>query len=675
VSKISSSGTVIWARQIPQVNTTSNDDTPVIVCDKLNNVYVAYSSTGTVSGGTKLGSSSIVVFKLNSDGIFQWVMQNPLVNGQYGNTYPSITCDTNNNIYVAYENGWDTISGGTHRGGNDIVVFKVNSNGEYQWAKQNPVFNTSGSDSRPKITCDKNNNIYVTYYTGTLNKLVSGGTITGNTDIIVFKLDEDGNHIWNRQNSVFNTTGTNSTPSIASDNYNNIYITYENLGFSVISGGTTANPANPPVILSDIVVFKLDEDGNHIWNAQMPHFNSNGRETNPTISIDNNSNILIAYEINYVGTTNSVVSGGTAIPASQVGIGPWGGNSGYGDVVIFKLSQMYNTGLENINNYVNMGTYYSTYIQNNVSKISNRGVFKGFLKQMKRNFIENINGVALNASVNGLSTSGLYIERSLNLNLNKNIYLVNFESNDILQITSTIISNFNKGYGIYFFANNNDVLNINIDSTNYEIQFTTSGIIYNSNEYFLDDLVTFGTLNLYIRALGSILLQSDSLEEEPINDAICFLPDTLIKTKDGYKPIQNISSSDYIINYYNQEIKVKFTVKGQIHEIKNKRNECPYLIKKKSLGNDVPNIDTYISPEHKIFINKKPILTKSLRYRDGIKQSENIKLPIIYYNVAIEECDNKNYDKILYNTMYANNMLVETLSITNKKIVNYKKIY
>jgi hypothetical protein len=56
-----SNGNFIWALQQPTFNTPNTDDDPSIAIDNIGNIYVTYSTFGTVSGQTNIGGNTIDV--------------------------------------------------------------------------------------------------------------------------------------------------------------------------------------------------------------------------------------------------------------------------------------------------------------------------------------------------------------------------------------------------------------------------------------------------------------------------------------------------------------------------------------------------------------------------------------------------------------------------------------
>lgn len=275
-----------------------HDFYPSVEVDLNGNLYVAYFSAGTISGGTATGTGvDIIVLKLDTNGNVLWQRQNNSFNTSSSDatTSPKISIDGNGNAYIAYySNG--TVSGGTQTGvgTNDIIVFKLDSNGNTIWQKQNNTFNTTNSDVFPSIAVDLAGNSYITYHS---NGIVTGGTQTGagTNDIIVFKMDTNGNVLWQKQNSTFNTTFADTNPSISIDTNGNSYVSYYSSG--TVSGGTNTGGN------ADVIIFKLDANGNTLWQKQDNTFNSTGTVINPVLTVSLTNNIYLSY----IGASENLV--------------------------------------------------------------------------------------------------------------------------------------------------------------------------------------------------------------------------------------------------------------------------------------------------------------------------------------------------------------------------------
>ena len=309
VFKLNTSGQLQWIRQQTVMNTTASDLNPKIVSDSLGNIYITYNSNGTVSGGTFIGSYDIVVLKMSTNGQVLWIREQSVMNTTGNDSTPVIGIDMSGNCYVSYSSS-ATASGGTFLGNSDIVVFKLDSNGDVQWVKQHASMNSVSDDYNPSIVVDGVGNSYITYQ---CLSTVSGGTWLGSADIVVFKLDTSGSLQWIKQNAAMNTTTSDVTPRIAVDGSSNIYVTYSSYGS--VSGGTNIGNA-------DIVVTKMDTNGTIQWIKESL-INTSGEEGVPSISVDYAGNVYISYQ------TTGTVSGGT--------------NLGSYDIVVFKILTDTNT--------------------------------------------------------------------------------------------------------------------------------------------------------------------------------------------------------------------------------------------------------------------------------------------------------------------------------------------
>ena len=358
VVKFNAAGVTQWVTQQISFNTLGYNGSPCIGVDGSGNTYIAYGGDAQVSGGTLTGTNDIIVFKLNASGQNVWTVQSPTINSNDSNFYPSIAVDTSGNSYIAYNsiNGSDqtvsvakmdtdgtvvwvkndasfnispdtanspnigvdgsgnsyvvyygpgTASGQTNSGGDDIIVFKLNTNGDTQWITQQPSFNTSEYDQNPVIAVDASGNSVVAY---TTTGTASGGTNSGSNDVVVFKLNTNGQTLWTVENPILNTVEYDGYPSIAT-NGSNICVTYTTSG--TISGGVFTSS------YYDIVVYKLNSSGQIVWTAQNSVFNTSDGTQYSAVSMDPSGNAYVTYN------SNGTVSGGT--------------NTGSTDIILFKI--------------------------------------------------------------------------------------------------------------------------------------------------------------------------------------------------------------------------------------------------------------------------------------------------------------------------------------------------
>lgn len=176
----------------------------------------------------------------------------------------------------------------TSEGGWDIFVSKMDSDGNYIWAKQ---MGGEGNDYALGVAIDSNGNVYTTgLFSGDADFNLadaSEGDVSSNgtDDMFVCKLDSDGNFIWVRS---FGGSGSDAANSIAIDSGDNVYIAgrfYDEVDF---------DPGASEAILTsdgsdDIFVSKLDSDGGFVWAKKMGGSGSDGALS---VAVDDNDNVF-----------------------------------------------------------------------------------------------------------------------------------------------------------------------------------------------------------------------------------------------------------------------------------------------------------------------------------------------------------------------------------------------
>jgi hypothetical protein len=279
---------VDWVKQDPSFNANGDNFMSQIAKDSSDNLYVSYISLGTVSGGTNQGSGDVTVFKMTNTGEVVWIKQHPYANTSVMDYVQSMVVDISGNVFIAY---WSegTVSGGTNLGYQDIILMKLDNDGDIVWLKQHETLNTTFQEQSPKMGVDGSGNIYVAY---TSNGTVSGGTqgpYSWANTIVLAKLDNDGNVIWTIQNDSINPPfGNMQNPAIAVDYSGTIYLTCT-IGGDSVSGGTNAGG------YWDNAVFKFDTNGNRIWAKQTLDMNTADLDYYPTITFDTSGNIFVGY--------------------------------------------------------------------------------------------------------------------------------------------------------------------------------------------------------------------------------------------------------------------------------------------------------------------------------------------------------------------------------------------
>ena len=303
--ELNSSGNYIGA---VSMGGTGSDQGFSIAVDIAGNVYTTGLYAGVAdfdpSASTftlaSAGGPDIFVSKLSSIGAFVWAKSlGGASSNEEGHT---IKVDASNNVYVTgffaatadFDPGVGTYTL-TSAGSSDVFVSKLNSSGNFVWAKQ--MGGTSGEKSF-WLNIDAAGNVYTTgFFSATADfdpgLGVANLTTTGTNDAFVSKLDASGNYVWAQ---AFAGTTFASGNSIATDASNNVYITGYFQGtvdfdpgiatFSVTSSGSL-----------DCFISKLDASGNFVTTKT---FGSTGADYSASIILDASGNV---YTTGYFAAT------------------------------------------------------------------------------------------------------------------------------------------------------------------------------------------------------------------------------------------------------------------------------------------------------------------------------------------------------------------------------------
>jgi hypothetical protein len=237
----------------------------------------------------------VFVLKLDTDGNFVWARRAGGVGEEIGN---AIAVDAHGNVYTTgrYTSGDfdpDPVEEFvlTSAGGLDCFVWKLDSNGDFVWAR-GMGSGPSTDDEGLAIAVDTMGNVYTTgVFQGTADFDPGVGgfhlSAAGETDVFVSKLNTDGEFVWA---AAMGGTAADEGRGVAVDAAGNVFIT------GVFAATADFNPGPAVHVLTsagalDAFVVKLDANGELLWAGAMGGVDND--ESN-AIALDSESNVYTA---------------------------------------------------------------------------------------------------------------------------------------------------------------------------------------------------------------------------------------------------------------------------------------------------------------------------------------------------------------------------------------------
>ena len=272
IQKLDSMGNFEWVKSMGGVN---HDVANSVIVDASGEVYVTGAYQGTVdfnadSGTFNLtsnGGYDVFIQKLDASGSFIWAKS---IGGSSGDAGQTIATDGMGELYIiGFYSGTADIDPGidtfnlTSAGSNDIFIQKLDSMGNFIWAKS--VGGTAG-DFGLSATLDASGNLYLTgFFKSTADFDPDTGsfqlTSNGSEDIFIQKLDASGNFVWAKS---IGGTGNDRAYSITIDDSNDVYVTgyFENTADLDPSAGVFNLTSSGGW---DLFVLKLDQCSPSSW--------------------------------------------------------------------------------------------------------------------------------------------------------------------------------------------------------------------------------------------------------------------------------------------------------------------------------------------------------------------------------------------------------------------------
>lgn len=233
ILKLNSAGEYVFVKQFESYD--SNDNAFDITVDESGNIYTIGQYWNTLDCDPSVinvslnhsGGGDVFISKLDANGDYVWGKKIGDAGSDYGF---SIAVDQSGNVFstghfsetVDFDPG-SGVENITSNGDRDIFVSKLDSNGDFVWAKS---MGESQADRGTDICLDNNDNVYVTgFFQETVDFDPGSGAenliSNGNKDAFIQKLDNDGNFIWAKP---LGGNGADEANSIYVDASNTIYV-------------------------------------------------------------------------------------------------------------------------------------------------------------------------------------------------------------------------------------------------------------------------------------------------------------------------------------------------------------------------------------------------------------------------------------------------------------------
>ncbi|MCP4440862.1 MAG: T9SS type A sorting domain-containing protein [Aureispira sp.] len=232
ITKLDTSGTLVWAKKI---GSNLTDYANAIALDTSGGVYITGRYSGTIDLNPNSGVDTVsnsgtyghFIAKWDKNGNFIWGQN---VGQNLSGEEIKISVALSGDIYIA-SSFWGTAdfdpstntTNLTAAGYYDIFIYKLNTNGNFVWAKS---FGGGDLEIISDISTDASGNIYATgRFWGTTDfdpsSSIHNLTSMGGSDAFIAKLDINGNFLWVKR---IGSTSDEREGAITVDPFNNVYV-------------------------------------------------------------------------------------------------------------------------------------------------------------------------------------------------------------------------------------------------------------------------------------------------------------------------------------------------------------------------------------------------------------------------------------------------------------------
>jgi len=284
ILKLNSSGMFQWVKTFGSANFVSCSALSLAI-DNNNDIVLSgffadvvdFDPGPAINALAATGFADQFILKLNSAGNFVWAKA--FLGSDYINPY-QLTTDANNNIfssgtfYGTYD--FDPGIGQTILSASqtdDIYITKLNSNGNFIWAKK---LGNNNYENVEGLVTDLVGNAYITAtFTDTLDTDPGANVvnlIAQNDAILMLKLNSSGNFVWSKK---IDGNGYTYPENIDINNQGHIYLTGYFDGIADFDPGNSINNLTSAGDY-DIFVSKYDENGSFILAKNIGDISADG---------------------------------------------------------------------------------------------------------------------------------------------------------------------------------------------------------------------------------------------------------------------------------------------------------------------------------------------------------------------------------------------------------------
>lgn len=290
IQKFDPNGNLIWAKVVlaPFENMVQNAQGDLFIIGRYGGTVDFDPGAGIYNMTTQYGNS--FVLKLDSAGNFIWVKHFESTFLNY-NRAMSVCLDHSNNVIITgYFQGQNDFNPGngvnnftSSNNSRDIFIVKLDSIGEYMWARQ---FGSTLDDEGWSIAVDTNNNILSTgKFRGTVNFGLGFNISAANDrDIYISKLDVNGNSIWIKSLA----GGVDEwVYHITTNSLNDVYVCGSFLGTMDVNPGAGVFNLSAGQVWSDGFLVKLNSIGDLSWAKKIGGIEADAVQSLATDSVNN----------------------------------------------------------------------------------------------------------------------------------------------------------------------------------------------------------------------------------------------------------------------------------------------------------------------------------------------------------------------------------------------------